>query len=70
MNWIETPESSNIARFYYDDTSQLLVVEFKTGITYQYYDIPATVYESLCAASSKGQFLATHVKQTYRYARV
>ena len=70
MVWIETPESSNIARFGYDDTSQILTVEFNNGGTYNYYDVQNIVFEQMKAASSKGQFLARNIKGIYRYARV
>lgn len=69
MNWIETPESSNIARFAYDSASSVLVVEFLKGGTYNYYDVPEAVFEQMKAAPSKGQFLAQSVKGVYRYAR-
>lgn len=69
MNWIETPESSNVARIGYDETSQVLSVEFTSGITYNYYDVPETIFQQMQSASSKGQFLARSVKGVYRYAR-
>ena len=70
MNWIETPESSNIVRFQYDEQNRVLRVEFKNGSLYGYYDLPASVFESMQAAESKGQFLAQQVKGRYRYARL
>jgi hypothetical protein len=70
MNWIDSPESSTISRFGYDDPSQVLAVEFKTGSTYQYFDVPGNVFEQMKSASSKGQFLAQNIKGTYRYARL
>ncbi len=70
MDWIDTPESSNIARFGYDETSQILTVEFKSGGMYNYYDVQETVFEQMKSASSKGQFLAMNIKGTYRYARI
>lgn len=69
MNWIETPESSNIARFAYDSSSQVLTVEFKNGGTYNYFDIPEVAFDQMRAASSRGQFLAQQIKGNYRYAR-
>lgn len=69
MTWINTPESSNIARFDYDIDSHVLTVEFKNGATYNYYDVPKIVFDQMKAASSKGQFLAQNVKGVYRYAR-
>lgn len=70
MNWIETPESSNIARYRYNSNAQTLTVEFKNGGTYDYYDVPDMVFAQMETAVSKGQFLAQHVKGVYRYARV
>ena len=70
MSWINTPESSNIAGFEYDNQSHVLTVEFKNGGKYNYYDVPGIVFEQMKAASSKGQFLAQNIKGAYRYARV
>lgn len=70
MNWIDSPESSTINRFGYDDASQVLAVEFKSGSTYQYFDVPSNVFEQMKSASSKGQFLAQNIKGAYRYARL
>lgn len=69
MNWIETPESSNIARVAYDEATHVLSVEFKKGGTYNYFDVPHELFEAMCGAPSKGQFLAQSIKGTYRYAR-
>lgn len=69
MDWINTPESSNINRFRYDSKSQILIVEFKHGGTYNYYDVPPAIFEQMKTAVSKGQFLAQVVKGTYRYAK-
>lgn len=69
MNWVESPESSNIARFAYDEGNGVLVVEFLKGGTYNYYDVSRDIFEQMKAASSKGQFLARNIKGVYRYAR-
>jgi len=68
--WIETPDSSNIARYRYDINGHVLQVEFKNGGTYNYYDVLQAVFDQMKAATSKGQFLAQNVKGVYRYARV
>lgn len=70
MNMISTPESSTIAAFGYDDARNVLVVQFKAGSTYEYYDVPESIFRYMSDASSKGQFLAQSVKGSYRYARV
>lgn len=69
MKWIDSPESSNVARFGYEEDSQTLYVEFKNGSVYQYFDVPESVFDQMRAAPSKGQFLAQVIKGTYRYAR-
>lgn len=69
MNWIDTPESSNIARFTYDDNNYVLSVEFKSGGLYKYFDVPPNVFEQMRAAQSQGQYLAQQIKGSYRYAR-
>jgi hypothetical protein len=70
MEWVETPESSNIARICYECDTQVMTVEFLKGGMYQYFDIPEHVFEQMKTASSKGQFLAQNIKGSYRYARV
>ncbi|MDD2754423.1 MAG: KTSC domain-containing protein [Methanothrix sp.] len=70
MGWIATPESSNIAGFDYVENTSILIVEFKNGARYNYYDVPAAVFNSLKTAPSKGKYLAQSVKGVYRYARV
>ncbi len=69
MDWINTPDSSNISRFAYDERNQALKVEFKSGSTYDYLDVPEHVFDGMRSAQSKGQYLAQHVKGSYRYAR-
>ena len=69
MDWIDTPASSNIARFAYDDGSRVLKVEFMNGSVYDYFDVPDQVFNGMKSASSVGQYLAQQVKGTFRYAR-
>jgi KTSC domain len=69
MNWILTPESSNIVRFAYDKDLSVLFIEFKKGGLYQYFDVPEPVVDAMKAAASKGQYFARAVKGVFRYAR-
>lgn len=69
MDWIDTPESSNIARFAYDNDARVLKVEFKNGSVYDYFDVPDHVFNGMRNAPSRGQYLAQQVKGAYRYAR-
>ncbi|MDD2466649.1 MAG: KTSC domain-containing protein [Desulfobulbus sp.] len=67
--WISTPQSSNVAGFCYDDSTQVLTVEFNSGTRYDYYDVPNHVYEGMKAAESIGKYLNSEIKGHYRYAR-
>ncbi len=69
MEWIETPESSNISRFKFEPGGGVLTIEFSSGATYDYFDVPSPVFEAMKGAASKGQFLAQTIKGSFRYAR-
>lgn len=67
--WISTPQSSNVAGFCYDDSTQVLTVEFNSGTRYDYYDVPNHIYEGMKTAESIGKYLNSEIKGQYRYAR-
>lgn len=62
--------SSMMAGIGYDPAAQILEIEFRTGGTYQYFDVPADAYDALQAASSKGRFFHAHIDGCFRYRRV
>jgi len=67
--WNSTPQSSNVAGFGYDENSQILIVEFNSGSRYNYYDVPQHIYDGMITAESKGKYLNSEIKGSYRYAR-
>jgi len=69
MEWVDG-QSSNIARFAYDASREVLIVEFINGGTYEYFDVGESVFEQMKSAPSRGSFLANSIKGNYRYARV
>ena len=62
MEFVETPDSSNIRRFGYDGSH--LVVDFRSGGTWE-YDAPRKVFEEMKKAKSAGTFLHAQVKNKY-----
>jgi KTSC domain-containing protein len=70
MKWVKTPDSSSIARFRYDRKSQVLIIDFKNGRTYNYYEVPESVFERMVAASSTGRFFLKYINGEYDYDRV
>ncbi len=47
-----------------------MIIEFNSGTTYQYFDVPEHVFNELLTAASPGQYLAQNIKSLYRYARM
>lgn len=62
--------SSNIASIGYDEATETLEVEFLNGSIYQYYNVPAGLYEQLMQEGSKGRYLNTYIKNAYPYSRI
>jgi hypothetical protein len=66
----ENVESSNLRSVGYDAERQILEIEFTSGSVYQYFNVPASVYEALMSASSKGQYHIQWIKHSYRYQKI
>lgn len=63
METIETPKSSNIARYGWGDNGKL-VVEFKAGAKWE-YDAPRAEFLKMKKAKSVGSFFASGIKGRY-----
>lgn len=62
--------STQIRIIRYFDTDQILEIEFKTGKTYQYLNVPESVYEGALAADSVGKYVNEHVKKAFEYKQI
>jgi len=49
-------ESSVLEAIGYDETREILQLEFRSHAVYRYFGVSSSVYESLVAASSKGSY--------------
>jgi len=63
-------ESSTLASVGYDESSDLLQVEFRSRAVYRYFAVPAAVHEALLAATSKGSYFNQAIRGQYRFVRV
>ena len=63
-------DSSNIERIGYDLNSNTLRVEFKSNRTYDYSNVPESVFNELRNASSVGSYHARNIKNSYPYAEI
>lgn len=67
---LQQVSSNNLRAVGYDPDTRTLVVEFRSGGTYEFYDVDVNVYEALMSAGSHGQFFQQEVRGRYRYARI
>jgi len=67
MNMIPV-SSSTISSVGYEETT--LYVRFHSGGLYAYYNVPKSEYHGLMSATSHGSYLATYIKDRYRYQRI
>jgi hypothetical protein len=63
-------ESSTLATVGYDESDELLQLEFRNWVVYRYFAVPAAVHETLLAATSKGSYFNQAIRGRYRFVRV
>lgn len=57
--------SSNIAAIGYDESQNLLVIEFNNGRAYEYYGVAQYVFDEFLNAGSKGQYANQNIYKNY-----
>jgi hypothetical protein len=66
----EAVESTTMRSVGYDQTNQVLEVEFQSGAIYQYLDVRPAIHRELMAAASKGQYFNREIRDIYTSVRV
>ena len=62
-------DSSLLTSVAYSTDNQTLDLEFRSGIAYRYFDVPATVVDGLLAAESKGYYFNRCVRDSFRFQK-
>ena len=62
--------SSNLASMGYDNSTEILEVEFLSGAIYEYKNVPSIVYEELMNAASHGSYFNREIRMTYPYEKI
>lgn len=60
-------QSSNLIAVGYDAGTRVMEVEFQSGAIYHYHEVPRSIYQSLMAAQSKGQYFHDHIMNQYNF---
>jgi hypothetical protein len=62
--------SGNLAEVGYDPELETLEVQFRHGGVYQYFNVPAFMYERLMNADSLGRYFKAEIKGHYPEAKL
>lgn len=66
MSELNIKNSSNLQKATYDDETKILIVEFKNGSSYRYFNVPKTLWDQFAKTvnedGSAGKFLNAHIR--------
>jgi hypothetical protein len=63
-------ESTILATVAYDEAQDLLQLEFRSQVIYQYLGVPPLVHQALLGAASKGRFFNQAIRGRFPFKRV
>jgi hypothetical protein len=61
-------ESTTLATVAYDDTREILQLEFRSRAVYQYFGVPAAVHAALLRTPSKGSCFNRVIRGCFPYS--
>ena len=67
---VRTALDSSLLRSVEYSTTQTLDLEFHSGATYRYFDVPQPVVEALITADSKGAYFNRNIRTRFPYQRL
>jgi len=62
--------STTLRAFAYDESREILQVEFVSRAIYHYYSVPAAVHEALLGAASKGSCFNRVIRGRFPYSLI
>jgi hypothetical protein len=60
-------ESTTLATVGYEDALSVLELEFRSGVRYQYFGVPAALHQGLLGAPSKGIYFNQFIRGNFPY---
>ncbi len=63
-------ESTSLASVMFSADHNVLEIEFRNGLVYEYFGVPLALYQQLIAAPSKGALVNRFVRGRFPYRRV
>ena len=62
-------KSSRIKSVEYNDSTEVLTIDFVKGGKYKYFSVPESVYEGITRSKSPGNYFDTVIKSKYNYKK-
>ena len=63
-------ESACIASIAFSTEENVLQLEFRNGLAYEYFGVPASLYSELLSAQSKGAFVTRFIRGHFPFRRL
>lgn len=63
-------ESACIATIAFSAEENILQLEFRNGLAYEYFGVPAVLYTDLLSAQSKGAFVTRFIRGRFPFRRL
>lgn len=63
-------KSSNFKRAEYDTEKKHLIIEFNTGIRYEYLDVPHLLFTQMRMSESQGKFFSSKIAKVYKFKKL
>ena len=67
---VTTVESTTLATVAYDETRELMRLEFCSRVVYIYFAVPALVHQALLGAPSKGRYFNQAIRGQFLYCLI
>ena len=67
---VKPVESTTLVAVGYDETREILHLEFRIHAVYRYFGVPGSVYEGLVAAPSKGRYFNESIRGHFPHSLV
>ena len=67
---VATVESTTLAAVAFDESRELLQLEFCSRAVYLYFGVPAAVHQALLGAPSKGRYFNQIIRGRFPFCRI
>ena len=61
--------STRIRSVEYNDSTEVLTLDFFKGGKYKYYSVPETIYNGIIKSASPGAYFDANIKMKYNYKK-